>query len=211
MFDAQSLKAFFTDQLQSLTTIPSELAPYTDADSARANDPWWLAERIVVSVIEDTTLETELVQLLQLLHTAATGESFVEHVFDIVQQLIDVMSHAFKNVALKNAFNIKNALVTVYYLVVFLLCCALGHHGSEKEATDNDNEERKDDQPAETSRSAPHPVLTTLQAHESAIVKLATMVNKLLLNNEVYEFIDECTHSKLPTPCRLFGGCAGSV
>lgn len=228
MFDAKSLQAFFNDQLNRLTTVPEELVPYTvDAKSnTQMHDPWWLAERIVVSLIVDTTLENELVALLQLLHTAVTGDAFVEHVFDIVQQVIDVMSHAFKHVALKNAFNIQNALVTVYYLVVFLVCCALGHHDhqqrqSGENATDNatdaenatDASTGDDNAPTETQASTPpHPVLATLQAHEGSIVKLATMVNKLLLNNEVYEFIDECSHSTvLPKACRLFGGCAGNV
>ena len=228
MFDAKSLQAFFNDQLNQLTTVPDELVPYTvDAKSnTQMHDPWWLAERIVVSLIEDTTLESELVELLQLLHTAVSGDAFVEHVFDIVQQVIDVMSHAFKNVALKNAFNIQNALVTVYYLVVFLVCCAFGHYDHQQNSENAENSENaKNAEDAEASTGSnnapaaetqaspqPHPVLVTLQAHEGSIVKLATMVNKLLLNNEVYEFIDECSHSTiLPKPCRLFGGCSGNV
>ena len=87
--------------------------------------------------------------------------------------MMDIVSYGLKTPALKNTFNKDNALVTMYYVIMLLIICAIG-------------EDRDDSE-----------ILAFVQEYEKIMLAVASMSSKLLVNNDVYEFIMDTTQSCL--------------
>jgi hypothetical protein len=121
-----TMKTWFEEHLQHLVYIPDDLQKHLQAKPISQNDPWWLAEAIVISALDDQELESDVLELMQIMEHGVQQDSFLHHVFDIVERLIDVMTQSFQQTSLKNAFTIDNAFITLFYVVQFTLSCALG-------------------------------------------------------------------------------------
>lgn len=170
----QHIKNWLDNHAHHVTYIPNDLKARVDGLSAEdKSSPWWLADAIVKSAIDDNEAETMVLTLLQSVEESVQAESLMEHVCEIVENLTDIMSFAFKTPALKNAFNKDNAFITVYYLIVFIMSCAISE--------DRDNCE----------------ILATVRSYEKTILRVSSMAGKLLLNNDVYEFIVDAAETCL--------------
>ena len=172
--ELKNTKDWLDTHLQNITYIPQDLVKHiSDTSGQDTNHPWWLAESVVKVAVEDKDMENNILLLMQTIEQSIQNNTFLENSFEIVEDIIDVMSCAFKTPSLKNAFNTDNAFVTVYYVIVFIMSCALG-------------EDRKDNE-----------ILETIREYEKIILSLASLANKLLLNNEVYEFVVETAETCL--------------
>ena len=172
--EIRNTKDWLDSHLGNIAYVPDDLIKHTAHTSEQDNNhPWWLSEKIVRVAIEDKDMESKIVLLMQTIQQSVQNNTFLENSFEMIENVIDVMSCAFKTPALKNAFNKDNALVTVYYVVIFIMSCALGG-------------DRKDNE-----------ILETIREYEKLILSLASMANKLLLNNEVYEFVVETAETCL--------------
>lgn len=161
----KTIKTWFKKNLEHIAYIPDDLSKHIATTTLVADkDPWWLAEAIVISALENTELEKNIFELIQILERSIQNDMLLHHMFEIVERVIDVMSYIFQNPTFKNDFTTDNAFVTLYYVVVFIMCCSLGENRDKCE------------------------VLDLLKQHESIIISLASMASKLLLNNDVYEF-----------------------
>ena len=171
--DLQNTKEWLNNHLQKIVHIPESLVEHLkNAPQDNEHEPWWLAECIVKSTMNDEKAEGNIITLLQTIEQSVQNDTFMENLFEIVENVIDIMSCAFKTPLLKNSFHKDNAFITVYYVVVFVMSCALG-------------EDREDSE-----------ILDIIRHYESIILSLASMANKLLLNNEVYEFVAETCISR---------------
>ena len=162
-----TMKTWFEDHLQHIAYIPDDLQKHLQTKPISQNDPWWLAEAIVISALDDQTLENDVLELMQIMEDGVQQDSFLHHVFDIVERLMDIMTQSFRNPSLKNAFTVDNAFITLFYVVQFTLSCALGEDRGKSE------------------------VLDVLKQYEKILLSLASMASKLLLNNDVYEFVSD--------------------
>ena len=154
--------------------VPDDLKDHirasTDEDHS---DPWWLAEAIVKTAVDDEEAEGAVLQLLQTVEASVQKKALMENMCEIVEHMMDVVSYGLKIPALKNTFSKDNALVTVYYVLVFVMSCAIGESRDDCE------------------------VLSTVRSYEKIIIAVASMASKLLVNNEVYEFIVETAETCL--------------
>lgn len=171
-------KVFFDAHVHEIVNVPTTMptgttvsAPSAAAEQSAAAQ-WWLAEQIVTHALEDPELEDKAVHLLNTVREAVDQDAFVVHAFGIVDQVMDIMTHAFRDPALKNAFDTENALVTVYYTLMFVMCSAYGSHASRDACSGS--------------------VADIIQEHEPFVLCVASLVHKLLVNREVYEFVEEC-------------------
>jgi len=185
------LAPFLAKHLERLADVPADLAPYVhtaDASAeADAQSPWWLAERIVVSALEDPALEADVTALLGLVREALRADAGVlPRIFDIADRLFDVVAAVLAAPRLKNLFTEANALVTVYFTIVFVACCALGGRDEDGDGVDD----------AEAAVAA-------IRAHEGVWVRLARLATKLLLNRQVYEFVAEARDRTCACAARL--------
>ena len=172
--EIQTTKEWLDTHLQNITYIPQDLVKHiSQASRQDTNHPWWLAERVVKVAVEDKDMESNILLLMQTIERSIQNKTFLEDSFEMIENVIDIMSCAFKLPSLKNAFNTENAFVTVYYVIIFIMSCALGEDR-------NDNE-----------------IVETIREYEKIILSVASMANKLLLNNEVYEFVVETAESCL--------------
>ena len=165
-----SIKKWLNDHLHKMAYVPDHLKAHTASFAGEDNhtyDPWWLAEAIIKTGVDDEEAEGLVLQLLQTIESAVQKQELMGSVCDIVEQTTDLLSFGLRTPTLKNAFNKDNALVTVYYTIVFVMSCAI-------------SEDRDD-----------HEILSTVRAHESTILAVATMASKLLINNDVHEFVAE--------------------
>lgn len=166
MLSPRHFKSWLYEHAHHVTYIPDDLKPYVD--DLPPDDkccPWWLAEAIVKSAIDDKEAETLVLTLLQNVKESVQAESLMENVCEIVENIMDIMSFAFRTPALKNTFNKDNTFITVYYLIVFIMSCAI-------------SEDRDDCE-----------ILATVRGYEKIILRVSSMAGKLLLNNDAYEFI----------------------
>lgn len=186
----QTLSAAPTPNGQS----PNSSSPTTELTS------WWLAERILLHVLEDETFEQEVIELVRCVRQALAADSWMTHAFDVVEQVVDVMTYAFQNVTLKNAFDQDNALPTVYYMLLFVVCCACGEEGAGAGETGSGDGGDDVDGPV-SPRFIEH-----VRVYEPAMARIAVVVHKLLLNQEVFEFVRNCGYGG-----RVCGGglCGG--
>lgn len=170
----ESIKKWLGEHLHHVAYVPDDLKEHirasTDDDHS---DPWWLAEAIVKTAVDDEEAEDVVLQLLQTVEASVQKKALMENMCEIVEHMMDVVSYGLKMPALKNTFNKDNALVTVYYVMVFVMSCAIG-------------EDRDDCE-----------ILATVRENEKIILAVASMASKLLLNNEVYEFIVETAETCL--------------
>ena len=141
--------------------------------------PWWLAERIVVSAFEDEALEADVVALLDLIRTAITEKAVLGNIFDIAERLFDVVTAVLAAPQLKNLFTEANALVTVYFTTVFVVCCAFGGRDEDGDGVDDGEA-----------------MIASIREHEGVWVRLARLATKLLLNQQVYEFVADVREGK---------------
>lgn len=177
------LTPFLAKHLPKLTDVPADLAPYVhtaDASTeADAQTPWWLAERIVVSAFEDAALEADVVALLDLIRTAITEQAVLGNIFDIADRLFDVVTAVLAAPKLKNLFTEANALVTVYFTTVFVVCCAFGGRDEDGDGVDDGEA-----------------MVASIREHEDVWVRLARLATKLMLNQQVYEFVADVREGK---------------
>lgn len=169
----QTMKSWLEEHLQNVVYIPEDLEAHIHTVRMSPHDPWWLAEAIVISALEDSELEGEVLELMQIMEDSVQKNTFMNNLFDIVERVVNVMSQMFRAPALKNAFTKDNALVTIYYVVMFVFSCSLGE--------DRDTNE----------------VLNVLKEYESIFLRLSQMTSKLMLNNDVYEFVTDNVESCL--------------
>ena len=141
--------------------------------------PWWLAERVVDKLLEDCRTEAALMKLFDRSQTAMKQNNYLAHSLDIVDQTVDLMSYAFQDGNLKNAFHKNNALPTVYYVMVFLTGCSCYTSLSECDGHC----------PLDNAHRTAHCTLVELGI---LLMQVAKVVTKLLLNQEIYEFVNEC-------------------
>lgn len=184
-FTATTLRQFFVTHLPTITQqcpVPEALkTPHQALDHAASTGtltPWWLAERILLHALKDATLENEVVELMTSVQRAVAAEDWWSHAFDIVDQVMDVMTYAFQNVTLMNAFDADNALATVYYMLVFVVCCAGGEGGEDTSTSE-----------AESTDTSPSSITTLLHTYSPALMRIASVVHKLLMNQEVFTFV----------------------
>jgi hypothetical protein len=168
MLSIRHFKSWLYEHAHHVTYIPDGLKPHVD--DLPPDDkccPWWLAEAIVKSAIDDDDKEAEtlVVTLLQNVKESVQAESLMENVCEIVENLINILTFAFRTPALKNAFNADNAFITMYYLIVFIMSGAISEDCNDCE------------------------ILATVRGYEKMNLRVSSMVGKLLLNNDVYEFI----------------------
>lgn len=169
-----SLREWCIAHIHNMAYVPDELKDHIESavDEYHPN-PWWLAEAIVKTAVEDQEGEELIVQLLQTVESAVRKKKVMEHVCEIVEQTVDVLSYGLRTPILKNAFNKDNALVTVYYVIVFTMSCAISEARDDCE------------------------ILAVVKEHEKKILTVASMTSKLMVNNAVYEFIAETTETCL--------------
>lgn len=183
----QPQRITINQEIDSASKLPS---------TSTGRTSWWLAERIILHVLEDDIFEQEVVALMRCVREALAADSMMIHAFDVVEQVVDVMSYAFQNVTLKNAFDQDNALPTVYYMLLFVMCCAWDAGGENGDDDDNETAE-----PAET----PPPYIKHIRTYEPTLARIAVVVHKLLLNQEVFAFVRRCGECGCSGPCGTFG------
>lgn len=191
-FTATTLRQFFVTHLPTITQqcpVPEALkTPHQALDHAASTGtltPWWLAERILLHALKDATLEKEVVELMTSVQRAVAEEDWWSHAFDIVDQVMDVMTYAFQNVTLMNAFDADNALATVYYMLVFVVCCAGGDGGEG----DDGGEDTPTSEAESTTDPTSSSITTLLHTYSPALMRIASVVHKLLMNREVFTFV----------------------
>lgn len=167
-------KEWLSEHLHNVAYVPDELKDHiASAVDEYHTDPWWLAEAIVRTAVEDQEAEGLIVQLMQTVESAVQKKMLMDHVCEIVEQVVDVLSYGLRMPTLKNAFNKDNALVTVYYVMMFTMSCAI-------------SEDRDDCE-----------ILAVVKTYEKIILAVASMASKLMVNNDVYEFIVETAETCL--------------
>jgi len=212
---ATSLRHAFVTKLPSIIRhfpLPPSLHPHHHTTINALNHPntavnnsttgltsWWLAERIILHVLEDDTFEHEVVELMRCVQKALAAESLMTNAFDIVEQVVDVMSYAFQNVTLKNAFDQDNALPTVYYMLLFVMCCA------SDSSSDNDGDNGSDKIATQPS------YISHIRTYEPILARIAVVVHKLLLNQEIFAFVRRCGECSCSGPCGAYGTTGTSV
>lgn len=171
----QIKQTWLNEHLHQVSYIPETMRVHIGQlpDAEQSNDPWWLAEMIVRTAIEDGDAEEACMNVLQTIERSVQSKNFMDNVCEIMQDLIELLTIAFNTPMLKNAFHKDNALVTLYYVIVFVISCAVG-------------EDRDDCE-----------VLAIIREYETTTLKVASMASKLLVNNMVYEFVAETTEKCL--------------
>jgi hypothetical protein len=154
-FDRNTIKKQFLSRVEHLTVIPAELQPHVNI--AEQPEPWALARRIVMSLLDNEQYETRLVAVMGTIQTTVASNTFVEHGFSIIDKVFHLLSDALHDPDLMNAFTKHNALVTLYFVTIFVMSCAQVD-------------------------------ITNILAHDATIVQIAMVVNRLLLNKQVYQF-----------------------
>lgn len=168
--------------IPKLAAVPKELIPYVntvDAINTDETSPWWLAERIIVSAFEDASLEANILELLDLIRKAIDENDVLSYIFDIADSLFDIVTTVLTASTLKNMFNEDNALITVYYTTVFIVCCAFS--GRDKNGDGVDDGEA---------------MVQSIHKYDEIWVRLARLATKLLLNQQVYEFVSDVRDTK---------------
>ena len=94
-------------------------------------------------------------------------ESFMENIFQVINGVVSLMHAAFSKSALKNEYNSENIFITLYFIVQFSIQCALCTDASCDEIQEN------------------------IKQYNSVLLQLAKSMSNLLLNNDVYEFIED--------------------
>lgn len=151
-----------------------------------AREEWWLAQKIITHAIETPSMEQQLLDLLEALRRVTQEDGpLTVYAIHLVNQLMDLVSGTLRSPALMNAFDPDKALMTLYYVLRLLLCCALKGRvggGIDCGALDDITTARHD-----TAALLDH----VLRTYEAEIVRVVQTVNRLLLNRDVYERVEE--------------------
>lgn len=162
---------WLNEHLHNVCYVPDVLKPSIAQipDDEKQNDPWWLAEAIVRTAIEDEEAEAACLNVLETIEKSVQSDCFLNNICEILSNVVELLTVGLKIPFLKNAFNKDNALVTLYYILVFVISCAVG-------------EDRDDSE-----------VVALVRKYENTTLMVASMATKLLVNNTVYEFVMDTT------------------
>ena len=171
----QIKQKWLNEHLHNVSYVPNVLKKHIEElpNDDKINDPWWLAEAIVCTAIEDDEAQTACMNVMQTIEQSVQEDCLMNNICDILQDVVELLTVALKTPFLKNAFNKDNALVTMYYVLVFVISCAVGDDRDDCE------------------------VIALVRKYEKTTLTVASMASKLLVNNTVYEFVIDKTHDCL--------------
>lgn len=158
-----TIKKLFLSGINYYVNVPEDLQPYINKKK-KEKEPWKLAERIVLSLLDNPNYETKILTLLQTIQFSINNNTFIENSFNIVDNIFELISNILQNPTFLNSFKKDNALVTIYFTIIFLLSCARVE-------------------------------IRRILKHDKTIVQMAILCNRLLLNQQIYQFVKPCINS----------------
>lgn len=160
--DRDKVRGVFESGLRHFVTVPPELLSDVDGggDAPQTHE---VARRMVLSLLASDEHDALATRLFASIKRAADAGSFASEAVDIASQTFALLSALLQQPRLLDAFDSRNALVTLYFFIVSMMLCA-------------------------------NVGISAVQSHEKIIVSVAILMNRLLLNKQVYETSRTAVH-----------------